>query len=100
MKVHRVYKKMLNSEFLFIESLATQSPMKVCNVFLKSKFETCRDVIPDLSQINKIKEKKKKKKNPLLSLSLFKLEEVSPRISMSCGMSMCSLFGIMFFGGM
>lgn len=60
--MHRVYKKMLNSEFLFIESLATQSPMKVCNVFLKSKFETCRDVIPDLSQINKIKEKKKKKR--------------------------------------
>lgn len=60
MKVYKEYKKMLNSEFLFIQSLATQSPIKVCNVFLKSRFKARGIVIPDFSQIHEIKGGKKR----------------------------------------
>lgn len=40
--------------------MSTQNPMKVCHMFLKSKFKTHRVVIPDFSQINKIKKKRER----------------------------------------
>lgn len=59
MKVYKEYKKMLNSEFLFIQSLATQSLMKVCNMFLKNRVKRHGIVIPDFSQTHEIKGKKR-----------------------------------------